>query len=144
MSQIEEAYKYIRDGMERFNRSAWDTAWKMIVRERLKAEKAELKAKIGPKIKRDELTEAQKYRLYRRQDGKCWRCKIPFPISELTDDHLESINKGGGNQWSNRRLLCGKCNSEKRDNDLVRESKLTGDTILDMIPPDEGHEENQT
>jgi 5-methylcytosine-specific restriction endonuclease McrA len=103
--------------------SEFDRAIKTINRERLGTQTE----------KRKSLTPKQKQALYAKQDGECARCHNYFLYSELTDDHTIPISKGGTNKLWNRRLVCSRCNSSKKDNMPLKESKITGQTILEQI-----------
>jgi 5-methylcytosine-specific restriction protein A len=129
-NQTERCYHALVAIRDSYPRSAWDEALRVLARERLQSD--------SPlPTKRTRLTTAQRWRLYRNQDGKCQRCKNPFLIDEMEDDHLLPVATGGSNDVKNRRLLCKKCNRQKGKNSPVRESKLTGSTIREMIPPDD-------
>lgn len=144
MSQFDDAYSYLKAGMKKFPRSRWDAALRAVQRERLSDERAAIKAGRPEPVRRKPLTEAQKWKAYRIQKGLCWECKEHFPIDVLEDDHLEPIAEGGGNQKSNRRLLCGRkgngCNQKKSDRTPLEHSKKTGRSVLSMIPPQEDDE----
>ena len=102
----------------------FDSAVRILNRERLNS---------GTPQKRKRLPPAQKKKMYARQDGKCARCKEPKPYSEMTDDHFESIANGGGNELSNRRLVCKSCNSSKGDRTPFEESKLGHGTVAEQL-----------
>lgn len=70
---------------------------------------------------------------YVKQGGKCARCRREIGPSEATGDHLISLAQGGRHNKRNVRMLCRECNSSKGANDLVKESKLTGQTIREQV-----------
>lgn len=70
---------------------------------------------------------------YDKQGGLCARCYEDVPVKKATGDHLISLATGGKHTKNNIRMLCGPCNSSKGANDLVKESKLTGQTILQQV-----------
>lgn len=48
-------------------------------------------------------------------DFRCQGCGDTFPLSELTEDHMDPLSRGGSNDIDNIQPLCRKCNSEKSD-----------------------------
>ena len=54
-----------------------------------------------------------KHILYGQQEGNCKKCKVHFPIKNLTIDHIIPKSKGGQDTDSNFQLLCNYCNSVK-------------------------------
>ena len=56
---------------------------------------------------------ANKDALYRRQGERCAGCLLPFPLRNLTVDHIVPQSKGGGHGIGNLQLLCAACNSLK-------------------------------
>ena len=49
----------------------------------------------------------------------CWYCGVPAPKSGLTRDHVLPLSKGGPDSSDNIFPVCGRCNSSKRDSDLM-------------------------
>ena len=141
MSEAHEVYQQLCDIRDSgIKRSSWDEALRMCARERLRTDKVDRRQNS---VKRDRLTRDQAYRLYKRQNGKCQRCKDPFSISDLTDDHIQPIIEGGTNDMRNRRLICKRCNSEKGGSSPILDSKRTGQTILEMLPPQDDVDPNE-
>lgn len=110
---------------DKYGYSEFDRAIRSMMRQRI--------AK-GDRERRKPLPRAKRINLYAKQDGRCKRCGHQFPLKQMTDDHITPLSKGGTNDLRNRRLICLKCNREKSDNDMVQDSKSTGDTILNQLP----------
>ena len=70
---------------------------------------------------------------YVRQKGICPRCGEKKFLDEMVGDHIQPLAKGGRHNKGNIRALCTPCNSSKGANDLVTESKLTGQTITEQL-----------
>jgi 5-methylcytosine-specific restriction protein A len=49
------------------------------------------------------------------QDYLCADCQAPFPVQQLTFDHVIPIARGGANSEANLQLLCYRCNQRKGD-----------------------------
>ena len=120
-------YEDLKAVFDRYPRSEFRSAVKRLGRERLAP---------GERERRKPLSRSQRMKLYAEQSGRCARCKVPFMIIALTDDHYIPIVKGGTNALSNRRLVCKKCNSEKSDADPFTESKRTGQSITQQLGGD--------
>lgn len=56
-----------------------------------------------------------KHILFGKQEGLCAGCKINFPFSNFTFDHIMPRSKGGPDTDDNMQLLCNYCNSLKGD-----------------------------
>jgi site-specific DNA-methyltransferase (adenine-specific) len=56
-----------------------------------------------------------KERLYKEQNGICNGCGNEYLLKDLDVDHIIPLNKGGGSYYENYQLLCGNCNSTKKD-----------------------------
>lgn len=53
--------------------------------------------------------------LYGQQEGVCAGCKMHFPFKIFHVDHIIPQKQGGTDHIENLQLLCGNCNSVKRD-----------------------------
>ena len=60
--------------------------------------------RIPPRIKEE---------LYKRQDGRCSYCRIPFELPYFDIDHKLPVVIGGADRINNLQLLCGPCNRRK-------------------------------
>lgn len=83
--------------------------------------------------KRIHFSRVLKLRLYADQQGKCASCKEGIALSQMEGDHRIALAQGGSNHPSNYQLLCRECNRSKGANDLARESKRLGKTIVGII-----------
>jgi len=54
-----------------------------------------------------------KHTLFGKQEGYCKGCKVGFPFSNFTIDHIIPTSKGGADTNGNLQLLCNHCNSVK-------------------------------
>ena len=66
-----------------------------------------------PNEKRETIPENVKIYVWRRDEGKCVKCGSQ---KNLEYDHDIPVSKGGGNTARNIRILCERCNREKKDN----------------------------
>lgn len=73
-------------------------------------------------------------KLWIKQGGVCARMNHAVELRDATIDHFESLNRGGKEELSNYRMVCGPHNASKSDNDVMQESRKTGMTILEAIP----------
>lgn len=71
---------------------------------------------------------------WKNQKGLCKRCRDPLHLKDAVGDHWIPLAKGGEHKQRNISALCAKCNAEKNANDPIKESKLTGETVLQQIP----------
>ena len=56
-----------------------------------------------------------KHVLFGQQEGCCNGCRTEFPFRAFTVDHIIPRSRGGTDHIDNLQLLCGHCNSTKRD-----------------------------
>ena len=61
----------------------------------------------SPLNRRDLLT------LFIQQDGKCLICGNKLYPDATHDDHIVALKLGGGNELTNRRLICAACHKIK-------------------------------
>jgi len=83
--------------------------------------------------KRKPLSPSKRNALYAKQAGKCAICEDPYPIGQMTDDHLDPNAGAHYNDFRNRRLVCGSCNSRKNANSVYDEAKRLGIPVADLI-----------
>jgi len=60
---------------------------------------------------RAHLTSKQRAELFLAQGGRCAMCKEK--MEKYEDDHWQALGRGGGNELSNRRLICIPCHKLK-------------------------------
>lgn len=84
--------------------------------------------------KRTSISRSLVKKLWIKQGGVCARKNHAVELKDATADHFESLNQGGLDKPSNLRMVCKPCNSSKRDNTPMRESKKTGRTIKEALP----------
>ncbi len=58
-------------------------------------------------------------RIREAQGEKCAACRISFMVRKESIDHINPLTKGGSNWPSNLQLLCGSCNSRKKNKDSL-------------------------
>jgi len=114
----------LRAIFNRYPRSEFHRAVKMLMRERLEK---------GDRERRKPISCRDKWKIFYKQFGKCPRCGDEKNFAEMTVDHIEPIVKGGLHAAGNFRLVCATCNSEKGDKDLLQDSKRTGNTVLSQL-----------
>ena len=54
-----------------------------------------------------------RFNVFLRDRFTCQYCQRPFPVSELTFDHLVPRSRGGRTSWSNILTACTRCNLRK-------------------------------
>ncbi len=54
-------------------------------------------------------------KVWRRDKGHCYLCRVKLKIWEFTIDHVVPISKGGAHSYSNVRICCLPCNQKKGD-----------------------------
>ena len=52
-------------------------------------------------------------RVWRRDKGHCYLCRVKLKIWEFTLDHVVPLSKGGAHNYSNVRVCCLPCNLKK-------------------------------
>lgn len=55
----------------------------------------------------------------------CWYCGAPATPAGLTRDHVLPLSKGGADSADNIFMVCARCNSSKRDSDLMEWFRAT-------------------
>ena len=73
-----------------------------------------------------------------KQNAICPRCRNEMKLSDAVGDHRIALAQGGKNDKRNIQALHSWCNSEKGANDLTKEAKLTGSTVLEQLGGDSG------
>lgn len=68
-----------------------------------------------------------------RQRGICKRCGEAMEFTDAQGDHIMPLIKGGEHHKRNIQALHSKCNQSKGSNDMQRESKVTGKTVLQQL-----------
>jgi len=53
--------------------------------------------------------------LFARDSNLCMYCAQPFPLSQLTRDHIVPVSRGGEDKWENVVAACRRCNQHKAD-----------------------------
>jgi len=61
--------------------------------------------------------------IYQRDKNICQYCRVSFPLSKLTLDHVVPKSKGGGKSWNNLVASCKKCN-QKKGNKFLKEAGM--------------------
>lgn len=56
-----------------------------------------------------------KHTLFGLQEGKCTGCQVAFPFHNMTINHTLPKSEGGTDSPDNLQLLCGACNSVKKN-----------------------------
>ena len=80
--------------------------------------------------KRKPLTPKQRDDLFEEHKGMCCLCKKPI-IGAWRDEHINALNLGGGNEWSNRGPAHVHCALEKNKKDMkliAKGRRLRGET----------------
>ena len=65
-----------------------------------------------------------KHTLFGLQEGKCNGCQVLFPFRNMTVNHILPKPKGDTNASDNRQLLCGACNSLKKNDTQEQTTKM--------------------
>ena len=74
---------------------------------------------------------------WQRQEGRCNRCHEPLALDQAVGDHVIPWSRGGRSDDYNCAAIHSWCNSEKRDNDLMTDSKRTGNLFNETLPAEE-------
>lgn len=75
--------------------------------------------------KRKQLTDQQRAKLFLDREGKCHRCTRKIRPGEIWyDEHLNALETGGTNDWSNRYLTCAWCFPKKNAEDHAKAAKI--------------------
>ena len=106
----DKAVELIKSRLES-DENLYESAKRVIVRRDCPARTDNGQLMVNPK--------QYKHTLYGVQEGICAGCKIHFPFSNLTVDHIVPHAKGGQNIEENLQLLCGSCNSIKGDREMA-------------------------
>ena len=75
-------------------------------------------------VRRTPLNQRQRELLWTRQAGLCSVCRDPLEPGRFEDDHAIALIDGGTNDLANRRLLHGRCHSEKSAQEHVANSHV--------------------
>lgn len=67
------------------------------------------------KVKRKRISTTIRQMVFNRDGGVCQICGKPVSITEFTVDHIIPAKRGGTNELSNYRCVCGRCNKWKSD-----------------------------
>lgn len=94
-----------------------------------------LKSTVTPTIRRP-IPRAWVDKAFVKQQGKCKICHEPMLLQEATGDHVVALSQGGKHHYSNITAAHRSCNSSKGSNDLVAQSKKTGNLMNQMFNED--------
>ncbi len=84
---------------------------------------------------RKPLTRQQKAKLFLEHDGRCYKCNRQLRPGDIwTDEHDEALCNGGGNEWSNRRVICAWCRPAKDRSDSKRAAKTRHQATNYAVP----------
>lgn len=97
--------------------------------------------KSTDEIKRQSIPRQWVHTAWNRQNGRCSRCHKPMAKDEATGDHVIPISQNGPHSKSNIVAMCRPCNSSKNDNDLLTESRKSGNMIGEMFAGTEESDE---
>lgn len=125
---LRETIEALRGVRSRAGYANFDAAVKALNRER-----------VDPtREKRKRFSKAVCQRLFDRQGGKCLMCRetLDIPAYQNEVDHIDP-NRADFNHPSNLRLLHRSCNREKSSASVIDHAKRTGQTIREMIDPNE-------
>lgn len=81
-------------------------------------------------IKRRPLSASQRKELFEEHQGICCLCKKPI-IGKWQDEHINALNLGGGNEWSNRgpaHVHCALAKNKKDMKLIAKGRRLRGET----------------
>ena len=80
---------------------------------------------------------AQIKRAWLRKKGRCNRCNEPLALDQAVGDHIEPWSQGGKTSDENCAAIHPWCNSAKSDNDLLTDSKKTGNMFNETLPAED-------
>lgn len=83
--------------------------------------------------KRKPIPKAWIEKAFVRQRGVCPRCEELMYFGHFVGDHRIALALGGRHTRSNIVAMHPECNASKGANDLAKESKLTGQTIMEQL-----------
>jgi len=64
--------------------------------------------------------------LFARDDHHCLYCGKPFPVANLSRDHVIPRSRGGEDRWENVVTACRRCNQHKGD-------RLPGEINMELV-----------
>ena len=73
-----------------------------------------------------------------RQKGICPRCGDDMNLTGIAGDHRVALIHGGKHAKHNIQAMHRDCNASKRDNDFLKEARLTGQTVYETLKRSSG------
>lgn len=66
-------------------------------------------------VGRKQFTQAERRKIFDRENGHCFHCGDPIQFDEFHIDHLHPIARGGSDDMDNLAASCACCNLSKSD-----------------------------